>query len=109
MNNNNLKKLENFINFTQKNKSAHWKSYLNSKSDHFMTMEYSRTISKNSSFSYKNEINLNGNYKSYIEEFKLSFADECQKINLNYLIDNYNDGKRMKLNKKISLKYEMDF
>ena len=28
-NNNNLKKLENFINFTQKNKSAHWKSYLN--------------------------------------------------------------------------------
>ena len=35
MNNNNLKKLENFINFTQKNKSAHWKSYLNSKSDYY--------------------------------------------------------------------------
>ena len=35
MNDNNLKKLKKFINLTQKNKSAHWKSYLNSKSDYY--------------------------------------------------------------------------
>ena len=29
----NLKKLDNFIKFTEKNKSSHWKKYLNSKSD----------------------------------------------------------------------------
>jgi LPS-assembly protein len=84
-------------------------SYINSNSNHFVTMEYNRTINKNSSLSYKNEIDLQGKYQSYSEEFMLSFSDECQKINLSYLINNYNDGERMKPNKRISLKYEMDF
>lgn len=32
---NNLKKLEKFIDFTEKNKSSHWKKYLNEKSDFY--------------------------------------------------------------------------
>ena len=35
-------------------------SYINSKSSHFMTANYTRKINKNSNFSYKTEINLDG-------------------------------------------------
>ena len=84
-------------------------AYTNSKSSHFMTMEYTRKINSNSNFKYESEINLEDNNKIYSQEFKLELFDECSELNLVYSIDNYNDGKDLKPNKTISITFELDF
>ena len=84
-------------------------SYINSKSNHFMTANYTRKINKNSNFSYQTEINLEDNNKVYSQDYELEFYDECSKINLSYSIDNYSDGKLLQPNKTLSISYELDF
>ena len=84
-------------------------SYINSKSSHFMTANYTRKINKNSNFSYKTEINLEDNNKVYSQDYELEFYDKCSKIKLSYVIDNYSDGKLLQPNKTLSISYELDF
>ncbi|MDB2435190.1 LPS assembly protein LptD, partial [Alphaproteobacteria bacterium] len=84
-------------------------SYINSKSSHFMTANYKRKINKNSNFSYKTEINLEDNNKVYSQDYGLEFYDECSKIKLSYIINNYSDGKLLQPNKTLSISYELDF
>ena len=84
-------------------------AYTDSKSSHFMTMEYTRKINNNSNFKYQSEINLEDNNKIYSQEYKLELFDECSKLNLVYSVDNYNDGNQLKPNETFSVTYEMDF
>ena len=84
-------------------------SYINSKSSHFMNVNYTRKINKNSNFNYQTEINLEDNNKVYSQDYELEFYDDCSRINLSYSIDNYSDGKLLKPNKTLSISYELDF
>ena len=85
-------------------------AFSTSKSTHFMTLVYGRKINSNSRFIYENEIDLDDKTtKSFKQEYRLEFFDECSSLSLNYSIDNYNDGKQLKPNKTFEINYQMNF
>jgi len=91
-------------NITDKN------AFSTSKSSHFMTLAYGRKFNSNSRFIYESEIDLNDKTtKSFKQEYRLEFFDECSSLSFNYSIDNYNDGKQLKPNKTFEINYQMNF
>ena len=115
----NLKLKEDFISYqfeNDKNSIAINKNitnesaFTNSESTHFMTLKYGRKINSNSRFIYENEIDLNDkSAKSFNQEYRLEFFDECSSLSFNYSMDNYNDGKQLKPNKTFEINFQMNF
>ncbi len=85
------------------------RSFKNSTKDHFLMTNYTYKFNENSNLSYNSEINILDKFKPYKQTLGIDFHDDCSKLSLIYDVEDYNDGAKVKPNKKLTIKYQMDY
>jgi len=72
-------------------------------------MGFSKRINDNIELSLNSNLDVKNNYDPYESTFKLSLADECSQLDINYTNTRFNDDYNTKPQETISLTFRMDY
>ena len=69
----------------------------------------SKRINDNISLGYSSNLDVKNNYDPYKSTFRISLADECSQLDINYTNTRFNDDYNTKPKETISLTFRMDY
>ncbi len=74
-----------------------------------LNLGISKKINDNIKLSYNSNLDVKNNYDPYESTFRISLADECSQLDINYTNTRFNDDYNTKPNETIGLTFRMDY
>lgn len=74
-----------------------------------LQINMSKIVNDNISMSYGTNLDVKNNYDPYKSVFKLSFFDECSRLDISYSNTRFNDDYNTQPEELISFKFYMDY
>ena len=74
-----------------------------------LNLAISKKINDNIKLIYKSNLDVKNNYDPYQSTFKMSIADECSQLDINYTNTRFNDNYNTKPKETIGITFSMDY
>ena len=74
-----------------------------------LNMSFTKKINNNVELSLNSNLDVKNNYDPYESTFRISLADECSQLDINYTNTRFNDDYNTKPQETISLTFRMDY